>query len=116
MAKQTCINCTEKNCGNSRTNIIPNPDDMDATLLQGEPTGEPTKKATAVCGLRNIDGIGPKMLYEDSPIRKAQFGEWPHMCTVLKLIDIGGTKYKAYSGGASLIAPNVVLTAAHTVL
>ena len=116
MAKQKWINFTEKICGNARTDIIPDPDDMDATLLQGEPTGEPTKKATAVCGLRNIDGIGPKMLYEDGPIRKAQFGEWPHMCTILRDIKIGGKVYWAYSSGASLIAPNVILTAAHNVL
>ena len=116
MAKQKWINFTENICGNARTDIIPNPDDKDATLLQGEPTGEPTKKATAVCGLRNIDGIGPKMLYEDGPIRKAQFGEWPHMCTILRGIEIGPTVYWTYYSGASLIAPNVILTAAHSVL
>ena len=89
---------------------------MDATLLQGEPTGEPTKKATAVCGLRNIDGIGPKMLYEDGPIRKAQFGEWPHMCALLRQIDLGATeKVLTYICGASLIAPHIVLSAAHCV-
>ena len=88
---------------------------MDATLLQGEPTGEPTKKATAVCGLRNIDGIGPKMLYEDGPIRKAQFGEWPHMCAVQRIINLGALEYQIYLSGGSLIAPNVVITAAHYV-
>ena len=45
-----------------------------------------------------------------------QFGEWPHMCALLRQIDLGATeKVLTYICGASLIAPHIVLTAAHCV-
>ena len=49
-------------------------------------------------------------------MRKAQFAEWPHMCSIMREISIGDEKFMFYMGGASLIAPNVVITAAHIVL
>ena len=45
-----------------------------------------------------------------------QFGEWPHMCAVLREIELGATeKVLTYICGASLIAPHIILTAAHCV-
>ena len=70
---------------------------------------------SSVCGLRNINGIGPKLNFKDGPVREAQFGEWPHMCTLLKKQKANDQEHFVYLSGASLIAPNVVLTAAHYV-
>lgn len=44
-----------------------------------------------------------------------QFGEWPHMCAVLKQVMLGSEKVHTYICGASLIAPHIILTAAHCV-
>jgi len=44
-----------------------------------------------------------------------QFGEWPHMCAILKRGEVGGKEVNFYVGGASLIHPGIVLTAAHIV-
>ena len=43
----------------------------------------------------------------------SQEGEWPHSCLILK-IENGGLELRLV-GGASLIAPKVVLTAAHII-
>ena len=45
----------------------------------------------------------------------AQFGEWPHMCAIIHLSKVEGEKSKVYKGGASLIAPGIVFTAAHII-
>ena len=57
------------------------------------------------CGRRNSLGSNDNL-----KIASAQFGEFPHMCTLMK--KISGTRSLTYLGGASLISPNVVLTAA----
>ena len=46
---------------------------------------------------------------------ETKFGEWPHMCIILqRTISLSnGEEELYYKGGASLIAPNIVLTAAH---
>ena len=44
-----------------------------------------------------------------------QYGEWPHMCAVLKSAEVSGEKVNLYVCGASLIAPGIVLTGAHCV-
>jgi len=44
-----------------------------------------------------------------------QFGEWPHMCAILKKGFVGGKEVNFYVGGASLIHPGIALTAAHIV-
>ena len=41
-----------------------------------------------------------------------QFGEWPHVCMLMKKNAIGAD---AFLGGASLIASGIVVTAAHKV-
>jgi len=47
----------------------------------------------------------------------AQFGEWPHVCVVLRQEFIGNLKKPllVYQCGASLLADNIVLTAGHCV-
>ena len=63
---------------------------------------------------RNINGISARIV-EGSEVGFSQFGEWPHMCALLSLATIGGQEHQLYKCGASLIAPNVVLTAAHVI-
>jgi len=88
------------------------------------------------CGKRNSNGLGVKVSgYKDD---EAQFGEWPHICAVLKkeivTVVVGGEQQQqqqeqqqqkeqlveeeeilVFLAGASLIAPGVLLTAAHKV-
>ena len=58
-----------------------------------------------LCGQRNSLGSNDNL-----KIASAQFGEFPHMCTLMKKNSGAGSP--TYLGGASLISPNVVLTAA----
>ena len=49
---------------------------------------------------------------------EAKFGEWPHVCALLKIETIGGDvdkEVKVYLCGASLIEERVLLTAGHCV-
>ena len=50
-----------------------------------------------------------------SGAQEAQFGDWPNMCIVLKESEFNGDSFDLYQCGASLIAPGIVLTAAHCV-
>ena len=69
-----------------------------------------------MCGRRNIEGVGGvKINFPIHPVRKTQFGEWPHMCAVLKFSSEKVDNDYEYLCGASLIAKNVVLTSAHYV-
>merc|ERR1712223_1671957 len=66
------------------------------------------------CGTRNAFGAGP--VPETPSADEAEFGEWPHVCALLKKEDIGnGEPLKIYECGASLIDDQVLLTAAHCV-
>jgi len=76
------------------------------TTLDRFPRSEPS------CGNRNPIGV------DKVPVRpkagEAKFGEWPHVCAVLKTEIIGGENpLKIYTGGASLIDYSIILTAAH---
>ncbi|XP_023320502.1 serine protease 55, partial [Eurytemora carolleeae] len=70
------------------------------------------------CGRRNLYGLGVRVQnYKDG---ESQFGEWPHICAILKVQTTSSgygvfEEVKVFAGGASLIAPGVVLTAAHKV-
>ncbi len=68
------------------------------------------------CGRHNKNGVGIKV----EGAKTTQFGEWPHMCLVFKeggAGDAGGfvSAQNTFVCGASLIAPGMVLTAAHCV-
>ena len=78
------------------------------------------------CGRRNSFGLGVR--YQNYQDDEAQFGEWPHMCAILRreVISGGGDGYSqqqqeaeeevmVFQAGASLIAAGVVLTGAHKV-
>ena len=63
------------------------------------------------CGQRNKKGVGVAITYsEESTKYNTQFGEWPHMCAILRETADGK---KEYTSGASLIDEGVVLTVAH---
>ena len=67
------------------------------------------------CGQRHRGGIGIRIQNTNARSSQTQFGEWPHMCAVLNRTPIAGVEQILYVCGGSLIAPNVVLTAAHCV-
>ena len=67
------------------------------------------------CGKRNVDGLGVRIQGKSSSDSETQFGEWPHMCVVLNCAKIGDEEHSLFVCGASLIAPNVILTAAHCI-
>ena len=66
------------------------------------------------CGRRNDAGVGARIQgFKDG---ESQFGEWPHMCAVLHdKLSASGESTNLYKCGGSLIAPGLVLTAAHCV-
>merc|ERR1711902_131777 len=64
----------------------------------------------------NQGGIGVRIQTSDNDYKSTtQFGEWPHMCAILKKGEVGGREVNFYVGGDSLIHPGIVLTAAHIV-
>jgi len=75
----------------------------------------PTVIAEPTCGRRNPRGV------DAVPVRpkagEAKFGEWPHVCAILKKETIGDDTgpLKIYQCGASLIDYGIVLTAAHCI-
>lgn len=80
-------------------------DDEDDVFGTGPESGSPGQ-----CGKRNTAGLGQSNL--EPAVDDAQFGEWPHVCAVLRREFIG-EEVKIYQCGASLISDTVVLTAAH---
>jgi len=76
------------------------------------PVPEPLRQ----CGRRNAGGIGVRIQNNNEDyFGTTQFGEWPHMCAILKKGEVGGKEVNFYVGGASLIHPGIALTAAHIV-
>ncbi len=81
----------------------------------GEPIHTPPPKPkpkpyVSRCGRHNANGIGLRI--QNNPLAATtQFGEWPHMCAVLE----EKNDKNLYVCGASLIADDLVMTAAHCV-
>jgi len=93
-------------------------DGSDGTKDPDSVTREPVIDNLPVraCGKRNYNGIGVRIQNGNgSYVGTTQFGEWPHMCAILKKGEVAGKQVNFYVGGASLIHPGIVLTAAHIV-
>ncbi|XP_037927490.1 phenoloxidase-activating factor 2-like [Teleopsis dalmanni] len=65
------------------------------------------------CGYRNPIGVGYKIVGDKN--NEAQFGEFPWMVAVLKKEETISETLNLYECGGAIIAPNVILTAAHCV-
>ena len=84
------------------------------------PPPPPVVKHVPKCGQRHQNGLGVRI--QGFQEHESQFGEWPHMCAILSeepvLEDPGysggeSQTVNLYQCGGSLIAPGVILTAAH---
>ena len=64
------------------------------------------------CGLRNPEGLNFISRLRLGDDKSTQEGEWPHVCTLFKKNTKGNDEFL---GGASLIAPRVLVTAAHKI-
>ena len=67
------------------------------------------------CGQRNILGSGVRVINPRNGKETTQFGEWPHACILYKKTP-GKRDSMEFLGGASLIAPGIVITATHKLL
>jgi secreted trypsin-like serine protease len=83
------------------------------------PPPPPVVKHIPKCGQRHQNGLGVRI--QGFSEYESQFGEWPHMCAVLAEEPVAQAAGYAgepetvnlYQCGGSLIAPGVILTAAH---
>lgn len=65
------------------------------------------------CGYRNPDGVGFRIIGDKD--NEAQFGEFPWMVAILREEETPDETLNLYECGGALIAPDVVITAAHCV-
>jgi len=78
-----------------------------------EPSGPKFEPQIQKCGSRNRGSVSDDL--EAPAIGQSEFGEWPHVCALLRSEDGDGEPVKFYECGASILSEGIVLTAAHCV-
>lgn len=87
-----------------------------ASLVTPKPppaTDGGVSKPRPTCGFRNAEGLGFRITGQSNG--ESEYGEFPWMLAVLREERVADNNLNVYECGASLIAPNVALTAAHCV-
>lgn len=86
-----------------------------SVVVEPPPTATPTPPPNNVfkCGMRNADGLGFRITGNKNG--ESEYGEFPWMVAVLREDKVMDSTLNVYECGGSLIAPNVVMTAAHCV-
>lgn len=84
-------------------------------LVEPPPTATPAPPPNNQysCGQRNADGLGFRIT--GNKAGESEYGEFPWMVAVLREDKVMDSTLNVYECGGSLIAPNVILTAAHCV-
>jgi secreted trypsin-like serine protease len=113
-ANSKCESYLEVCCRDENFSGVPLPKKPVTTTTTTTTEAPKTVAPLQQCGSRNTGGVDVR-IQNDQYTGSTQFGEWPHMCAVLRKGELGGNDVNLYACGASLIAPGVVLTAAHCV-
>jgi len=71
-----------------------------------------TPRPTLKCGIHHAEGLEFTAKNPSNGKANTHAGEWPHSCL---LLDTSKNKQGDFVGGATLIAPGVIITAAHKV-
>lgn len=98
-----CANYLDTCCEKEQVLVEPPP-----TYTQAPPVGNKYS-----CGMRNADGLGFRITGNKNG--ESEYGEFPWMVAVLREDKVMDSTLNVYECGGSLIAPNVILTAAHCV-
>ncbi|XP_062555591.1 phenoloxidase-activating factor 2-like [Armigeres subalbatus] len=106
----------DTNVENECANYLDTCCEKEQVLVEPPPTytpAPPVVTSKVSCGLRNADGLGFRITGNKNG--ESEYGEFPWMVAVLREDKVMDSTLNVYECGGSLIAPNVILTAAHCV-
>ena len=95
----------EASCGQAGANLVC----CDPLDIVSEEDNDVVQPPSTPCGKRNTQGLA--VFKPQDGVQTTKAGEWPFAC-LLKQKDFDGSRAKTL-GGATLIAPGILVTAAH---